>query len=140
MIALELDARDIDRIVAAAHAVTGEDALGKLSGFILTDDGLLSFEQSFVLGTTVRIGLSCDDSGRLLIEIVRLASNRIGNGLLRIAQGSIVGILESATRGVLAKESAVVLSFSPQRVLPIPLKFRSVEIRDNRLFVQAELD
>lgn len=140
MIALELDARDIDRIVGAAHAVTGEDALGKLSDFRLTDDGLLSFEQSFVLGTTIQIGLSCDDSGRLLIEIVRLASNRIGNGLLRIAQGSIVGILESVTRGVLTKESACVLSFSLQRVLPVPLKFRSVEIRDNRLFVQAELD
>ena len=140
MISLELDARDIDRIVHAARVVTDGDALGKLSGFRLTDDGLLSFEQSFVLGTTVQIGLSCDDSGRLLIEIVRLAGNRIGNGLLRIVQGSLAGILESATRGMLTKESACVLSFDPRRVLPLPLRFRSVEIRDKRLFAQAELD
>ena len=140
MISLELDACDIDRIVHAARVATGEDALGKLSGFRLTDDGLLSFDQSFVLGTTVQIGLSCDDSGRLLIEIVRLAGNRIGNGLLSVARGSLAGILESATHGVLTKESACVLSFDPRRVLPLPLRLRSVEIRDNRLFAQAELE
>lgn len=140
MISLELDARDINRLVESAHAITGENALGKLSDFQLTDDGLLSFEQTFALGTTVQLRLSCDEQGRLLIEIVRLASSRIGTGLLRIAQGSLVGILENATHGILTKESGSMLSFDPRRILPLPLKFRSVEIRGNRLFVQAETD
>jgi len=158
MISLEFDPGDIDSIVQTARSITGSPELGKLSGFRLTDDGSLVFDQSIKLKTTVRLGLSCDASGRLLIEILQLMDSRFGNSMIKtgIELGSLVSesfggkeisladIAANSSKGLLVKVSDDVLAFDPSD-LPFLQKaklnvlFRTVEIRDSKLFVQAEL-
>ena len=142
MISVDIDSEDIGALVQSLQSIAGVSALQKISGCRLEKD-LLAFEQSFVVGvtTTVRVKLSCDKSGNLLIRIMSLADNKTGNNLIQSTikgyslfsrgKGGIAGIIEIKTGGRLVRKSDDVLSFNP-----FPLKFQSVSIRGGRLSVQ----
>ena len=81
MISVDIDSKDLGDLARKYTSVAGNATLRKISGVRLEND-ILAFEQNFVLGTTVRVGLSCDGSGKLLIRIVSLADNEAGNSVI----------------------------------------------------------
>ena len=156
MISLELDNGDVDRLVKAAKTITHASVLEKIKDFRLIGNNTLTFSQKFTktkdplfgisvgFETNVQIGFSCDESGRLVVEIVRLADNWAGNygiqkvikGFLRASgeKGGLAGFIENKSGGRFVRIADNVVSFAPE-----PMKVRSVSVREGTLSVKAEV-
>lgn len=153
MISIEIDSKDLGDLARKYLSVARNDTLKKISGVRLEND-VLAFEQSFVLNTTVRVSLSCDASGKILIRIVSLADNEAGNAMILKAVnsystlsgifggkkgGGVAGLVESKTGGQFVRVSDDVLSLDPQSCVPFPLKLHELSIHDGKLSLQLEL-
>ena len=148
MIALTFDSKDLGDLARNLISISRNSALKKISGVRLEKD-VLAFEQHFAFGTTIRLRLSCDNSGKVLIRIVSLADNEAGNTMIRNAVkaysvlsrtgGGVAGIVEKKTDGQFVRVSDDVLSLDPQSCVPFPLKLHDVSIHDGKLSLQLEL-
>ena len=153
MIFIGIDSKDLGDLARKYTSISRNPTLKKISGVRLEND-VLAFDQSFVLNTTVRVKLSCDDSGKILIRIVSLADNEAGNAMIMKAvkaysalsgilggkkSGGVAGIVESKTDGQFVRVSDDVLSLDPQDCVPFPVKLHEVSIHDCKLSLQLEL-
>jgi len=156
MISVDIDSKDIGDLARKYTSIARNDTLKKISSVRLEND-VLAFEQNFVLGTTIRLGLSCDESGKLLIRIVSLADNEAGNAVIMKAVkaysalsglfggekekggGGVAGIVEQKTGGQFVRVADDLLSLDPQDCVPFPLKLHGVSIHDGKLSLQLEL-
>ena len=154
MISIDIDSKDLGDLVGKYTSVAGNAALKKISEVRLEND-VLVFEQSFVLRTTVRVTLSCDASGKILIRIVSLADNAAGNAMIlkavngysmlsglfggKSGGGGVAGIVESKTGGQFVRVSDDVLSLDPQSCVPFPVKLHDISVHDDKLSLRLEL-
>ena len=137
MLHLELNTADLNGIVAAASVLPRAASLAKLNHFRITDEGVLKFDQQFFTDSTVSIGLSCDD-GKVLIDILRLADNKVKNFIFGLGSGIATGKIEAATGGMLQKISSDRLMFDP-RQLPLKPQIRSLAVREGKIVLAATI-
>ncbi len=148
MIAITIDSKDLGDLARNLMSISRNSALKKISGVRLEKD-VLAFEQNFAFGTTVRVKLSCDKSGKVRIRIMSLADNETGNSMIMKAVkaysvlsgtgGGVAGLVESKTGGQFVRVSDDVLSLDPQTCVPFPLKLHEVSIHGGKLSLQLEL-
>ena len=147
MIAITIDSKDLGDLARNLMSISRNSALKKISGVRLEKD-VLAFEQNFAFGTTVRVKLSCDKSGKVRIRIMSLADNETGNSMIMKAVkaysvlagtgGSEAGLVESKTGGQFVRVSDDVLSLDPQSCVPFPVKLHEVSIHDGKLTLRLE--
>ena len=147
MIAITIDSKDLGDLARNLMSISRNSALKKISGVRLEKD-VLAFEQNFAFGTTVRVKLSCDKSGKVRIRIMSLADNETGNSMIMKAVkaysvlsgtgGGVAGLVESKTGGQFVRVSDDVLSLDPQSCVPFPVKLHEVSIHDGKLTLQLE--
>ena len=140
MIKLELSEIELNDLVRAIGKLSGAPSLNKLENFRLQDGNRIAFDQSIKLSTTPLIELSVDSSGRLLIDIIRLADSGIGNFFLQMFESKITGIIADKSNGKLHKESSSQLSLTPSKVLPLQTKLKKVSIQNKKLFLELSTD
>lgn len=140
MIKLELSDSELNELVRAIGKLSGAPVLNKLENFRLQDGNRIAFDQSIKLSTTPLIELSVDSSGRLLIDIIRLADNWVGGGILWALEGLVTKKIADATKGILQKESSSQLSLTPSKVLPLKTKFKKVSIQNQKLILELSTD
>ena len=140
MIKLELSQTELDDLVRAIRKLFGYSFLDKLKNFRLQDGNRIAFDQSIKLSTTPLIELSVDSSGRLLIDIIRLADSSIGNFFLQMFESKITGIIADKSNGKLHKESSSQLSLTPSKVLPLKTRFKKVSIQNQKLILELSTD
>ena len=140
MIKLELSEIELNDLVRAIGKLTVSPVLDKLKNFRLQDGNRIAFDQSIKLSTTPLIELSVDSSGRLLIDIIRLADSGIGNFFLQMFESKITGIIADKSNGKLHKESSSQLSLTPSKVLPLQTKLKKVSIQNKKLFLELSTD
>ena len=140
MIKLELSQTELNELVMAIGKLSGAPSLNKLENFRLQDGNRIAFDQSIKLSTTPLIELSVDSSGRLLIDIIRLADSGIGNFFLQMFESKLSGIIADKSNGKLHKESSSQLSLTPSKVLPLKTKFKKVSIQNQKLILELSTD
>ena len=140
MIKLELSQTELNELVRAIGKLSGAPSLNKLENFRLQDGNRITFDQSIKLSTTPLIELSVDSSGRLLIDIIRLADSGIGNFFLQMFESKITGIIADKSNGKLHKESSSQLSLTPSKGLPLKTKFKKVSIQNQKLILELSTD
>ena len=140
MIKLELSQTELNELVMAIGKLSGAPSLNKLENFRLQDGNRIAFDQSIKLSATPLIELSVDSSGRLLIDIIRLADSGIGNFFLQMFESKITGIIADKSNGKLHKESSSQLSLTPSKVLPLKTKFKKVSIQNQKLILELSTD
>ena len=140
MIKLELSDSELNELVRAIGKLSGAPSLNKLENFRLQDGNRIAFDQSIKLSTTPLIELSVDSSGRLLIDIIRLADNWVGGGILWALEGLVTKKIADATKGILQKESSSQLSLAPSKVLPLKTRFKKVSIQNQKLILELSTD
>ena len=140
MIKLELSQTELNELVRAIGKLSGAPSLNKLENFRLQDGNRITFDQSIKLSTTPLIELSVDSSGRLLIDIIRLADSGIGNFFLQMFESKITGIIADKSNGKLQKESSSQLSLAPSKVLPLKTRFKKVSIQNQKLILELSTD
>ena len=141
MIKLELSQTELNELVRTIGKLSGAPVLNKLENFRLQDGNRITFDQSIKLSTTPLIELSVDSSGRLLIDIIRLADSGIGNFFLqKLFESKITGIIADKSNGKLHKESSSQLSLTPSKVLPLQTKLKKVSIQNKKLFLELSTD
>lgn len=140
MIKLELSQTELNELVRAIEKLSGAPSLNKLENFRLQDGNRIAFDQSIKLSTTPLIELSVDSSGRLLIDIIRLADSGIGNFFLQMFESKITGIIADKSNGKLQKESSSQLSLTPSKVLPLKTRFKKVSIQNQKLILELSTD
>ena len=148
MIKLELSQTELNELVRAIGKLSGAPSLNKLENFRLQDGNRIAFDHSIKLSTTPLIELSTtpsvklsvDTSGRLLIDIIRLADNWVGGGILWALEGFVTKKIADATKGILQKESSSQLSLTPSKVLPLKTRFKKVSIQNQKLILELLTD
>ena len=140
MIKLELSQTELNELVRAIGKLSGAPTLNKLENFRLQDGNRIAFDQSIKLSTTPLIELSVDSSGKLLIDIIRLADSGIGNFFLQMFESKITGIIADKSNGKLHKESSSQLSLAPSKVLPLKTRFKKVSIQNQKLILELSTD
>ena len=140
MIKLEFSESDLGKLVRIGRELSGVEVLDKVSNFRLLPDNLLSFDQSVKLSTTVQVRLSCGPEGELLMDIVRLADNSIGNIILLLFESLLTGFIENETHGILKKESENRLSLHLATLLHANVKVENVGISDQKLSLDISLE
>ena len=140
MIKLELSQTELNELVRVIGKLSGAPTLNKLENFRLQDGNRIAFDQSIKLSTTPLIELSVDSSGRLLIDIIRLADSGIGNFFLQMFESKITGIIADKSNGKLQKESSRQLSLTPSKVLPLKTRFQKVSIQNQKLILELSTD
>ena len=140
MIKLELSQTELNELVRVIGKLSGAPTLNKLENFRLQDGNRIAFDQSIKLSTTPLIELSVDSSGRLLIDIIRLADSGIGNFFLQMFESKITGIIADKSNGKLQKESSSQLSLAPSKVLPLKTRFKKVSIQNQKLILELSTD
>ena len=140
MIKLELSQTELNELVRVIGKLSGAPTLNKLENFRLQDGNRIAFDQSIKLSTTPLIELSVDSSGRLLIDIIRLADSGIGNFFLQMFESKIIGIIADKSNGKLQKESSRQLSLTPSKVLPLKTRFKKVSIQNQKLILELSTD
>ena len=140
MIKLELSQTELNELVRVIGKLFGYPFLDKLENFRLQDGNRIAFDQSIKLSTTPLIELSVDSSGRLLIDIIRLADSGIGNFFLQMFERKITGIIADKSNGKLQKESSSQLSLTPSKGLPLKTKFKKVSIQNQKLILELSTD
>ena len=124
MIKLELSQTELNELVRVIGKLSGAPSLNKLENFRLQDGNRIAFDQSIKLSATPLIELSVDSSGRLLIDIIRLADSGIGNFFLQMFESKITGIIADKSNGKLHKESSSQLLFRLRFRESLRLQFR----------------
>ena len=140
MIKLELSESDLNKLVKAGRELSGNVMLDKLNNFRLLDGNCLAFDQTIILSTTPSVRLSTDNSGRLLIDIIRLADNLIGGGVLWAAEGFVTGKIADKSKGLLHKETSSQLSLDLTKVLPVKAQIKKVTIQHQTLYLEISID
>ena len=140
MIKLELSQTELNELVRVIGKLFGYSFLDKLENFRLQDGNRIAFDQSIKLSTTPLIEFSVDSSGRLLIDIIRLADSGIGNFFLQMFESKITGIIADKSNGKLHKESSSQLSLTPSKVLPLKTRFKKVSIQNQKLILELSTD
>ena len=140
MIKLELSESDLNKLVKAGRELSDSAMLDKLSNFRLLDGNRLAFDQTVLLSTTPSVKLSTDSSGRLIIDIIRLADNWIGGGVLWAAEGLITAKIADKSKGLLRKESSSQLSLDLTKVLPLKAQIKKVTIQQQTLSLEISTD
>ncbi len=146
MIKLELSQTELNELVRVIGKLSGAPTLNKLENFRLQDGNRIAFDQKLSttplieLSTTPLIELSVDSSGRLLIDIIRLADSGIGNFFLQMFESKITGIIADKSNGKLQKESSSQLSLAPSQVLPLKTNFKKVSIQNQKLILELSTD
>ena len=132
---IELDAEDLNYLIGFFKNHKSYSELSKLKNFQFTEDGKLVFEQSFSpIHTTVQLSLSQDISGQfLLLDIVSLAENYLGNKVLGKFTPLITEIIEKKTNGLLAKRSKNQLALDLSKFLPAPMILKNCSINQQFL-------
>ena len=139
MARIELDAEDLNYLIEFFKNHKSYSELSKLKNFQFTDDGKLVFEQSFSpIHTTVQLSLSQDISGRfLLIDIVSLAENYLGNKVLGKFTPLITAIIAQKTNALLVKRSENQLALDLSKILPVPMILKNCSI--NQQFLSMDI-
>ena len=140
MIKLELSDTELNKLVRAIGKLSGAPVLNKLENFRLQDGNRIAFDQTVLASTTPSVKLSVDSSGRLLIDIIRLADSGIGNFFLQMFESKITGIIADKSNGKLHKESSSQLSLAPSKVLPLKTRFKKVSIQNQKLILELSTD
>ena len=140
MIKLELSQTELNELVMAIGKLSGAPSLNKLENFRLQDGNRIAFDQTVLASTTPSVKLSVDSSGRLLIDIIRLADSGIGNFFLQMFESKITGIIADKSNGKLQKESSSQLSLTPSKVLPLKTRFKKVSIQNQKLVLELSTD
>ena len=154
MIKLELSQTELNELVRVIGKLSGAPTLNKLENFRLQDGNRIAFDQKLSttplielsitplieLSITPLIELSVDSSGRLLIDIIRLADSGIGNFFLQMFENKITGIIADKSNGKLHKESSSQLSLAPSKVLPLKTRFKKVSIQNEKLILELSTD
>ncbi|MBQ9803909.1 MAG: hypothetical protein IJW35_03600 [Lentisphaeria bacterium] len=118
MIKIELSEADLNKLLKTGHEKTQLEALAKLKNFKFQENNCIAFDQSFSpVTTTPQIELSADKSGKLLINILRLADNSFGNFLLGTFKSKVVSTIADKSNGFLHRESDCCLSLDLTRNL-----------------------
>ena len=138
---IELETEDLNCLIEFLKTHKSYSELSKLKNFQFTEDGKLIFEQSFsFVTTTVQLSLSQDISGRfLLIDIVSLAENYLGNKVLWKFIPLIAEIVEQKTNGVLTKYSDRQMSLDLSRILPVPMFLKNCNVSDKCLCIDIAI-
>ena len=140
MIHLDLDAKDIGKLVKAGRELSGVEALDKIRDIHFTSNGKLAFTQHFALSTAVEINLSVDGNGGLLIDIDRLSGSSLLELPLKPFRDKITAEIASSTSGILVKTGHSQLKLDLKKVIPLDLKIQKISIAENRLAMDIELD
>ena len=139
MITLTLDAGDIRRIVELLKKRYHADELSKVDNIRFTPENFLAFEQRFALATTVNLHLSCDERGRIIIEVVRLAANPLAHLILKHFHRIITGIIAGFAGEVLMRDSDSRLILDLQQICPLPGRIDRLAIAGGVMTVCFEL-
>lgn len=112
--------------------------LNKVKNFRFSEDGNLEFEQNFMFSTTVQLALSLDDTGKfLLIDIIRLAKNYLGNKALEKFIPLITEIIVQKTHGVFTKHLNSQLVLDLSKLMPVPMILKKCSI--NKQFLSIDI-
>lgn len=137
---IELDAEDLNALLEFIKTHKSSSELNKVRNFRFSEDGNLEFEQNFMFSTTVQLALSLDDTGKfLLIDIIRLAENYLGNKVLGKFIPLIAEIVEQKTNGVLTKYSDRQMSLDLSRILPVPMFLKNCNVSDKCLCIDIAI-
>ena len=138
---IELETEDLNCLIEFLKTHKSYSELSKLKNFQFTEDGKLIFEQSFsFVTTTVQLSLSRDVSGQfLLIDIICLAENYLGNKVLWKFIPLIAEIVEQKTNGVLTKYSDRQMSLDLSRILPVPIVLKNCNVSDKCLCIDIAI-
>ena len=137
---IELDAEDLNALLVFIKTHKSSSELNKVRNFRFSEDGNLEFEQNFMFSTTVQLALSLDDTGKfLLIDIIRLAENYLGNKALWKFIPLIAEIVEQKTNGVLTKYSDRQMSLDLSRILPVPMVLKNCNVSDKCLCIDIAI-
>ena len=137
---IELDAEDLNALLEFIKTHKSSSELNKVRNFRFSEDGNLEFEQNFMFSTTVQLALSLDDTGKfLLIDIIRLAENYLGNKVLGKFIPLIAEIVEQKTNGVLTKYSDRQMSLDLSRILPVPMVLKNCNVSDKCLCIDIAI-
>ena len=138
---IELDAEDLNILIEITKTHKAYSELCKLKNFRFSEDGKIIFEQSFsFITTTVQLSLSRDVSGQfLLIDIICLAENYLGNKVLWKFIPLIAEIVEQKTNGVFKKYSDRQMSWDLSRILPVPMVLKNCNVSDKCLCIDIAI-
>ena len=129
MARIELDAEDLNALLEFIKTHKSYSELNKVKNFRFSEDGNLEFEQNFMFSTTVQLALSPDDTGKfLLIDIIRLAENYLGNKALEKFIPLITEIIVKKTHGVFTKHLNSQLVLDLSKLLPVPMILKKCSI------------
>lgn len=138
MARIELDAEDLNALLEFIKTHKSSPELNKVKNFRFSEDGKLEFEQNFMFSTTVQLALSLDDTGKfLLIDIIRLAENYIGNKALEKFIPLITEIIVQKTHGVFTKHLNSQLVLDLSKLLPVPMILKKCSI--NKQFLSIDI-
>ena len=138
MIHIELDAEDLNALLEFIKTHKSSSELNKVKNFRFSEDGNLEFEQNFMFSTTVQLALSLDDTGKfLLIDIIRLAKNYLGNKALEKFIPLITEIIVQKTHGVFTKHLNSQLFLDLSKLLPVPMILKKCSI--NKQFLSIDI-
>ena len=138
MARIELDVEDLNTLLEFIKTHKSYSELNKVKNFRFSEDGNLEFEQNFMFSTTVQLALSPDDTGKfLLIDIIRLAENYLGNKALKKFIPLITEIIVQKTHGVFTKHLNSQLVLDLSKLLPVPMILKKCNI--NKQFLSIDI-
>ena len=135
---IELDAEDLNALLEFIKTHKSSSELNKVKNFRFSEDGNLEFEQNFMFSTTVQLALSLDDTGKfLLIDIIRLAKNYLGNKALEKFIPLITEIIVQKTHRVFTKHLNSQLVLDLSKLMPVPMILKKCSI--NKQFLSIDI-
>lgn len=147
MIRLELSGSDLEKLVRIGRELSGVEELDKLSNFRLLPGNRVAFDQRFYLPTTIRLELSRDDCGNLLIAFPRLADNSVGNFFLQLLVRLLEKLLpdkfvSDKSNGILKKISDKQILLNLGKCFPAgeKIKIKNVGTSDGKLSLDMDLE
>ena len=139
MITLSLDSGDINRIMELLREKYQLRELEKISNFRFTEEGLLAFDQKFVLATSVNVKLSCDEEGRIVLDLIRLTENRAGELILKYFHRMVTKIIARAGKEVIIRRSDSRLLVDIRQFCELPGRITGIAVTGQTLAVLAEI-
>ena len=138
MIKIELSEADLNKLLKTGYEKTQLEALAKLKNFKFQENNRIAFDQSFSpVATTPQIELSADKSGKLLINILRLADNSFGNFLLGALKSKVVSTIADKSNGFLHRESDCCLSLDLTRNLNV--RVGKIAVQKQKMTLEIEI-
>ena len=137
---IEFDADELNTLIEIFKAHKTYTELDKLKNFRFSEDGYIVFEQNFMLTTTVKLSLATDAGGQsLLIEILSLAENYLGDKVLKKFIPVITEIIEQKTNKLLVKKSERQMTLDLSKILPYPILLKNCNISNQRLCLDVAI-